>query len=172
MEKTLQGKVLDEERTIRDRIRKNVSDFFELKRRDSKFTPIKDRIRYSGPVYDEKEVTQMMERILDGWFGVSSYSDEFEKNFSKIFGVSSSVLTNSGSSANLLAVSALCSNQVPNRLKPGDEVITPACTFSTTFNPIVQNSLTPVLLDVQPGTYNINPEQLREAFSRKTRAIM
>ena len=120
MEKTLQGKVLDEERTIRDRIRKNVSDFFELKRRDSKFTPIKDRIRYSGPVYDEKEVTQMMERILDGWFGVSSYSDEFEKNFSKIFGVSSSVLTNSGSSANLLAISALTSPLLrARRLKPG-----------------------------------------------------
>ncbi|MBN1941542.1 MAG: lipopolysaccharide biosynthesis protein RfbH, partial [Candidatus Diapherotrites archaeon] len=102
---------------------------------------------------------------------LSKKGREFEEAFAKYLGSTSSVLTNSGSSANLLMLSALKSDQAPFQLKPGDEVITPACSFPTTFNPIVQNDFVPVLLDVELETYNINPAHLEKAMSKKTKAI-
>ena len=130
------------------------------------------KIQYAGPVYDQREINAMITAILDGWFGVGKYTREFELKFSDFLGAKETILVNSGSSANLLAVSALLSNQFDGKLSKSDEVITPAVTFPTTFSPIIQNNLKPVLLDVNPSTYNINAEDLKNAISDRTKVIM
>jgi len=100
------------------------------------------------------------------------YARAFEEKLAKFLGVKFCLLTNSGSSANLLAISALTSPLLKNRqLKPGDEVITTACGFPTTLNPIIQNNLVPVFVDVKLGTYNIDVEKIEKAISKKTKAI-
>jgi CDP-6-deoxy-D-xylo-4-hexulose-3-dehydrase len=107
------------------------------------------------------------------WLTSGRYGDEFEKEFSKFLGVKYSLLVNSGSSANLVAVTAITSHKLGDRrLKPGDEVITVAAGFPTTVAPIVQNSLVPVFVDVALETYNIKTDDLEKAISEKTRAIV
>jgi len=164
---------MDEEK-LRNEIFNIVKRIFELRSASDTFNPGTDLIRYSGAVYDEEEIKNMINAILDGWFGVSKYARRFEAKFSQFLGVKRTIITNSGSSANLLAVSALLSRQLneDERLRPGDEVITPALTFPTTLNPILQNGLVPVFLDVDPETYNIRAEDLKDALSEKTRAIL
>ena len=161
------------EETLRDEIFKLVKRIFELRSSADKFSPGVDMVRYAGAVYDDEEIKNMINAILDGWFGVSKYARRFESRFSRFLGVKRTIITNSGSSANLLAVSALLSSQLSEneRLKPGDEVITTALTFPTTLNPIIQNGLVPVFLDVDLETYNIRAEDLEKALSKKTRAI-
>jgi len=161
------------EETLRDEIFKLVKRIFELRSAADKFSPGVDMVRYAGAVYDDEEIKNMINAILDGWFGVSKYARRFESRFSRFLSVKRTVITNSGSSSNLLAVSALLSSQLgeKERLKPGDEVITPALTFPTTLNPILQNGLVPVFLDVDLETYNIRAEDLEKALSEKTRAI-
>jgi len=161
------------EETLRDEIFKIVKRIFELRSINDKFSPGVDMVRYAGAVYDDEEIKNMINAILDGWFGVSKYARRFESEFSRFLGVKKTIITNSGSSANLLAVSALLSSQLgeKKRLRAGDEVITPALTFPTTLNPILQNGLVPVFLDVDPETYNIRSEDLEKALSEKTRAI-
>ncbi|MFH1225448.1 MAG: lipopolysaccharide biosynthesis protein RfbH [Candidatus Diapherotrites archaeon] len=163
-----------DETEIRNNIREEIVRFFELKESaaDRKFVPGKTKIQYAGPVVGQEEIGAFVSSLLDGWFGVGRQAAAFENAFSRYLGTSSSVLTNSGSSANLLAIAALRSRQAEKPLKAGDEVITPACTFPTTFNAIIQNNLRPVLLDAELGTYNINPAHLEKALSEKTRAIM
>ena len=101
------------------------------------------------------------------------FADEFQKTFSRWWGIRHTILVNSGSSANLVALSALTSPQLgPKALQPGDEVITVATGFPTTVNPIIQNNLVPVFIDVHIPTYNVNVNQLEGALSPKTRAIM
>lgn len=160
------------EEEIRQRVREEIARFFKLKKSRSAFAPGKSWVQYAGAVFDEREATAMVDSILDGWFGLGKKGREFEQEFSRFIDCKDAVLANSGSSANLLAVSSLFSPQFKNRLKRGDEVITPAVTFPTTFNPLVQNDLTPVLLDVGLGTYNVNAENIEKAISRKTRLIM
>jgi len=138
--------------------------FYRL-RRGERFVPGKTVIHYAQAVYDHREVYAIVESILGGWWALGRRAEEFERRFSRFLGAGNAVLTNSGSSANLLAVSSL-------KLERGCEAITPAVTFPTTFNPLVQNGLKPVLLDVELGTYNINPELLEEAYSERTRLIM
>ena len=121
--------------------------------------------RYSGAVYDKDELLSMISAMLDGWWSGGKYTFEFEKNFADFIGARYAVACNSGSSANLLAVSAL-------ELKKGSEVITPATTFPTTVNPMIQCGLTPVFVDVELDTYNINPHLVLKAISDKTRLIM
>jgi len=161
------------EEALRDEIFKLVKRIFEFRSAADKFTPGVDIVRYAGAVYDDEEIKNMINAILDGWFGVSKYARRFESRFSRFLGVKRTIITNSGSSANLLAVSALLSSQLGEneRLKPRDEVITPALTFPTTLNPIIQNGLVPVFLDVDLETYNIRAEDLEKAVSEKTRAI-
>jgi len=158
-----------------DEIRQNIdmllADFINKKSESEKFIPGKNKVQYSGPVYGAEEIQAMVGSILDGWFGIGKKAYDFEKAFSSLLGVGDSIVTNSGSSANLIALSALCSNQFSKKLDAGDEVITQACTFPTTFNPIVQVGLKPVLVDVDLGTYNPNMEQIEAAISDKTRAI-
>jgi len=162
-----------DEKELRDEIFEAIGKIFDLRSKEERFTPGVDLVRYAGAVIDESEVKNMVNAILDGWFGISKYARRFQIEFSRFLGVKSAIITNSGSSANLLAISALSSKRLgDNRLKPGDEVITPALTFPTTLNPIIQNGLIPVFLDVDPETYNVRAEEVEDAISDKTRAIM
>jgi len=154
----------------RKKIEDSVKEFFNAKKQE-KFVPAKSRVQYAGAIFGAEEVNAVVGSLLDGWLGLSKKGREFEQEFAKYLGSSSSALTNSGSSANLLMVSALKSEQAPFRMHDGDEIITPACTFPTTFNPIVQNNFVPVLLDAELETYNINPASLEKALGKKTKAI-
>lgn len=137
-----------------------------------KFIPGKTRIHYAGRVWDKQEVINLIDASLDFWLTAGKYADIFEKRLAEFLGIKHCLLTNSGSSANLLAISALTSPLLKKRrLVRGDEVITTACGFPTTLNPIIQNNLKPVFVDVKLGTYNINPDLIEKAISKKTKAI-
>lgn len=132
-----------------------------------------DRISYASRVYDEKEMQSLTDAMLDFWLTTGRFSKEFEKNFAEWIGVKYAHLVNSGSSANLIAFSALTAPELGDRqIKKGDEVITVACGFPTTINPIIQYGAVPVFLDVTVPQYNIDVEQLEEALSPKTKAVM
>ena len=132
-----------------------------------------DRISYASRVYDEKEMQSLTDAMLDFWLTTGRFSNEFEKNFAEWIGVKYAHLANSGSSANLIAFSALTAPELGDRqIKKGDEVITVACGFPTTINPIIQYGAVPVFLDVTVPQYNIDVEQLEAAYSEKTKAVM
>ena len=156
---------------IKRDIFEKISKYYEVKGKEG-FTPGKDRILYAGAVFDAKEASSMVDSILKGWFGLGPKAREFTEMFSKYLGVSKTVLVNSGSSADLLALLSLRSKKIENPIEKGAEIITPAVTFPTTFNPILQTDLTPMIVDVDVETYNINIEQLKESISSKTRAIV
>ena len=161
------------EKTLRNEIFQKVKEFYLLKKKEqNEFAPGDSYIPYAGRVYDEKEVISLVDSALDFWLTTGKYAKQFETEFAEFLGVKHCLLTNSGSSANLLAVSALTSSKLgEKRLKPGDEVITVAAAFPTTVNPIVQNNLIPVFVDVDIGTYNIQANKIEDAISDKTRAI-
>ncbi|MEK6843471.1 MAG: lipopolysaccharide biosynthesis protein RfbH [Candidatus Micrarchaeota archaeon] len=163
---------MDEKEKLKKEILEMVSKYYSLAHAKKEFTPGKTRINYAGRVFDEKEMVAAADSLLDFYLTLGKNGKEFEEKLSKFLGLSHSVLTNSGSSANLLAVSALCSLQYPNRLLPGDEVITAAAGFPTTVNPILQNNLVPVFVDSEIGSYNIDASKIEEAISKKTKAIM
>lgn len=130
-------------------------------------------IAVSGRVFDACDMQNLVESSLDFWLTSGRFSDEFERKFARRFGVRCARLVNSGSSANLLAVSVLTSPTLGERqLKAGDEVITLAAGFPTTVNPIIQNRAVPVFIDVQLGTYNVDVSLLEEALSARTRAVI
>ena len=157
---------------IRKEIFKKVKDFYVSQGINKKFVPGQTFIPYAGRVYDEKELVSLVDSSLDFWLTAGRYADKFEKGLAVFLGVKYCLLTNSGSSANLLAVSALTSPLLKKRqLKPGDEVITTACGFPTTLNPILQNNLVPVFVDVELGTYNIQVEKIEMAITKRTKAI-
>ena len=132
-----------------------------------------DRISYASRVYDEKEMQSLTDAMLDFWLTTGRFSKEFEKNFAEWIGVKYAHLVNSGSSANLIAFSVLTAPELGDRqIKKGDEVITVACGFPTTINPIIQYGAVPVFLDVTVPQYNINVEQLEAAYTEKTKAVM
>ena len=131
-----------------------------------------DYIPPSGKCLGESELLNMIDASLDMWLTSGRFNKEFEEKFSKYLGVKYALTTNSGSSANLLALSALTSYKLgEKRLKKGDEIITVAAGFPTTINPIIQNGLIPVFVDCEVGTYNVNPVKIEEALSKKTRGI-
>ncbi|MDD3012227.1 MAG: lipopolysaccharide biosynthesis protein RfbH [Candidatus Gastranaerophilales bacterium] len=131
-----------------------------------------DYIPASGKVLDDKDLSNLIDASLDMWLTTGRFNDEFEKKLADYLGVKYILTTNSGSSANLLALSALTSHKLgERRLKKDDEVITVAAGFPTTINPIIQNGLIPVFVDVEIGTYNINPDLIEESITEKTRAI-
>lgn len=126
----------------------------------------------SGKLLGEEELLNMIDASLDMWLTAGRFNCEFEKKFAKYLGVKYALSTNSGSSANLLALSALTSHKLGDRrLKKGDEVISVAAGFPTTINPILQQGLIPVFIDCEVGTYNIDAEKIEEAISPKTKAI-
>lgn len=140
--------------------------------KNKEFLPGKTKIHYAGRVFDDKELLYLVESSLDFWLTAGRFSEEFATKLADYFNVSDAVLVNSGSSANLLAISSLTSPKLgKRRLKQGDEVITVACGFPTTVAPIAQNNLVPVFVDVELGTYNAVPEYIRKAVSPKTKAV-
>lgn len=160
------------EEKIRQGIFKKVISLYRLKRKRIKFIPGKTFINYAGRVYDEKELVNLVDASLDFWLTAGRYAKTFEKEFARFLGAKYCLLTNSGSSANLLAISSLTSPLLTEkRLRPGDEVITTACGFPTTLNPIIQNNLVPVFIDINLGTYNIQVEKIGKAITKKTKAI-
>jgi CDP-6-deoxy-D-xylo-4-hexulose-3-dehydrase len=128
-------------------------------------------VHYAGRVFDEHELINGVEAVLEFQLTGGHFEREFADGLKTLLDRREVLLVNSGSSANLIAMTALCGQQRPDRLVPGDEVITPAATFPTTLAPIVQNQLVPVLVDCQLGNYNLDPEQLEAAYSSRTRAI-
>ncbi len=127
----------------------------------------------SGKVLGASELKNMVDASLDAWLTTGRFNTEFEKRFADYVGVPNALTTNSGSSANLLAFTALTSHRLGERaLKPGDEVITVAAGFPTTVNPILQAGMVPVFVDIDIPTYNIDPTKIAAAVSDKTRAIM
>ncbi|MDF2858592.1 MAG: DegT/DnrJ/EryC1/StrS aminotransferase, partial [Neobacillus sp.] len=132
-----------------------------------------DRISYGGRVFDEQEIINLIDSSLDFWLTTGKYAEKFEKEFAEFLGVKHCSLTNSGSSANLLAFMALTSHKLgERRIKKGDEVITVAAAFPTTVAPIIQYGAIPVFVDVTLPTYNIDVTMLEDALSAKTKAVM
>jgi|TARA_B100002003_G_scaffold251869_1_gene298337 CDP-6-deoxy-D-xylo-4-hexulose-3-dehydrase len=161
-----------EETKIREEIFEKVRDLYSLKFKNKQFIPRKTPVRYAGRVFDERELINLVDASLDFWLTAGRYAEEFESRFAEYFDVSDAILVNSGSSANLIALSTLTSKKLGNkRLRPGDEVITVAAGFPVTIAPVIQNGLIPVFVDVNIGTYNAIPEQIDKAISSKTRAI-
>ena len=137
------------------------------------FVPGETPVPISGKVFDGTELQSLVDSSLDFWLTTGRFAAQFEKEFAHFFGLRHAILVNSGSSANLVALSALTSPQLGERaLHPGDEVITVAAGFPTTVNPILQNNLVPVFIDVTIPTYNVDVTQLDAALSSKTRAVM
>lgn len=137
------------------------------------FVPGESLVPVSGKVLDSDDIAALVDSSLEGWLTAGHFHDEFERALSRYVGVRNALFVNSGSSANLIALSALTSPKLGKRaLKPGDEVITVAAGFPTTVNPIIQNRLIPVFVDVELGTYDAVIDQVREAIGPKTRAIM
>jgi len=137
------------------------------------FIPGESPVPVSGKVFDSEEVMALVDSALDFWLTTGRYAYRFEREFARYLGVRHAMLCNSGSSANLLALSALTSPKLEDRrLLPGDEVITAAAGFPTTVNPIVQNNLVPVFLDIEMQSYNIDPKGIEDAIGPKTKAIM
>jgi CDP-4-dehydro-6-deoxyglucose reductase, E1 len=137
------------------------------------FPPGQSPVPYAGRVFDEEELVKLVDSSLDFWLTTGRYAADFERRFAQFFGLRHALLTNSGSSANLLALSCLTSPKLGDRqLKSGNEVITAATGFPTTVNPIIQNGLVPVFVDVHVPTYNLDIKQLEAALSPRTRAVM
>lgn len=162
-----------QETALREEVFKAVRRFYEFKHAPKPFVPSVTQIPVSGKVFDDRDMTSLADSGLDFWLTTGRFAAAFEKKLAQRIGVRSATLVNSGSSANLLAVSALTAPALgEKRLKPGDEVITVAASFPTTINPMIQNRLVPVFLDVELGTYDVKTDLLEEAVSPKTRAVM
>jgi CDP-4-dehydro-6-deoxyglucose reductase, E1 len=158
---------------LRSEIIDLTKQYYKAKWQKKDFKAGVDYIPVSGKVFDEQELAFLIDSSLDFWLTAGRYSSEFEKKFAKYMNHRYAVLTNSGSSANLLALSSLTSEQLGDRrLVPGDEVITVAAGFPTTVNPIIQNRLIPVFLDVDIPTYNIQAKSIESAITNRTKAVM
>lgn len=158
---------------IRDEIMALVKRYAEVAHTTKPFVAGQSRVLVSGKVYDHLDIQNLVDSGLEFWLTTGRYNREFERRFATLVGAKHALTVNSGSSANLVAASALTSPLLKDQqLKAGDEVITCATGFPTTVNPLIQNGLVPVFVDVELGTYNIDVSKLEEAVSPKTRAIM
>lgn len=164
--------MMEIENKLKEEISNKVREYYLLAHKKDEFILGKSKINYAGRVYDEKELINLVDSALEFWLTAGRYAKKFEKDFSEYLGVKHCILTNSGSSANLLAISALTSSKLGDKqLKPGDEVITVAAGFPTTVAPIIQNNLVPVFVDINIPTYNIDCSQLENAISGRTKAV-
>lgn len=162
-----------DERALREQVLDLVAQYHSVGHLSRPFVPGETPVPVSGRVYGPEDLQLLVDAALDFWLTTGRYADEFERQFARRLNVRHVMLTNSGSSANLLAVSALTSPKLgERRLKPGDEVITVAASFPTTVNPIIQSLAIPVFLDVKVPTYTIDITLLEEAVTPRTRAIM
>jgi CDP-6-deoxy-D-xylo-4-hexulose-3-dehydrase len=160
-------------RVLRARILADTRRFARTVHAPSSFHPGGDPVRYAGRVFGENEVAAAVDSSLDFWLTLGPHGDRFQAELARYLGVRSCVFVNSGSSANLLAFAALTSPKLgERRIRPGDEVITAAAGFPTTINPILQCGCIPVLVDADPSTGNVRADQLEDARSERTRAVM
>ncbi|MBF0385196.1 MAG: lipopolysaccharide biosynthesis protein RfbH [Candidatus Omnitrophica bacterium] len=163
---------MEKEKLIRNKIFIEVKKLGKIRNAVSSFTPGKTRILYAGRIYDEKELLNLVDASLEFWLTEGKYAKKFAQQLSEFLNVKYCSLANSGSSANLLALSALTSPLLKDRrLKPGDEVITTACGFPTTLNPILQNKGVPVFVDVDLPTYSVNVKSIEQVITNKTKAV-
>lgn len=165
------------EKEAREQIKSLVADYYhQFKEQETDHSNFKpgDRISYASRVYDEKEMQSLTDATLDFWLTTGRFANQFEHDFAKWIGVKYAHLVNSGSSANLIAFSVLTAPELGDRqIKRGDEVITVACGFPTTINPILQYGAVPVFVDVTVPQYNIDVSKLEEAYNPgKTKAVM
>ncbi len=160
-------------RQLRDEISVLVREYAGVALAPQPFTAGQTNVPVSGKVLDSSELEHLVEASLDAWLTTGRFASQFERDFAALMGVRCASLVNSGSSANLAALSCLTSKSLGARkLSPGDEVITVAAGFPTTVNPIIQNGLIPVFVDVQLPTYNVDVTQLEAAVSERTKAIV
>lgn len=158
---------------LRARILELVSEYYEAAFPAKEFIPGVTPVPISGKVFDAAEIQHLVDAGLDFWLTTGRFAAQFESEFARLFGLRYAMLTNSGSAANLLALTSLTSPALKDKaLREGDEVITVAAGFPTTVNPIIQNRLVPVFLDIEVPTYNVDVAQLEEALSDRTRAVM
>ena len=158
---------------LKSQILKLTSEFGGLFTKSKIFRPGVDSVPVSGKVLDASDFINLVDSSLDGWFTSGRFTEKFERELAKYVGTRTAVFVNSGSSANLIALSALTSPKLGSKaLKPGDEVLGVAMGFPTTINPILQNGLKPVVVDVHLDTLDAKIERLKEAIGPKTRAIM
>ncbi len=158
---------------LREQILALVRQYHEAKYAPRGFDPSRDRVHYAGRVFDDRELCCLVDASLDFYLTANRYAERFEADFAERLGLGNALLVNSGSSANLVAVTALTSPRLgERRLRPGDEVITVAAGFPTTVAPLVQNRLVPVFVDVRLGDYTAIPERVAEAVGPKTKAIV
>jgi CDP-6-deoxy-D-xylo-4-hexulose-3-dehydrase len=158
---------------LRQRILDLVAEYHQLVHAPAAFVAGESAVPVAGRVFGAEDVQSLVDSALDFWLTAGRFADQFERLLADWFGVRGATLVNSGSSANLLAISALTSPKLGSRrLVPGDEVITLAAGFPTTVNPIVQNGLVPVFVDVSLPTYNVDVKLLEAAKSERTRAVV
>jgi len=163
----------DKKSELRAQIQKLTTEYYQEAFPAKEFVPGQSPTPVSGRVFDAEDVFAIVDSGLDFWLTAGRFAEQFEAKFAKFVGLRDARLVNSGSSANLVAVSLLTSPTLgERRLKPGDEVITVAAGFPTTVNPIIQNRLVPVFVDVKLGTYNLDESQLEAALSPRTKAII
>jgi CDP-6-deoxy-D-xylo-4-hexulose-3-dehydrase len=165
--------MVDKAARLRKQILDLTAEYFAEAFPRKEFDPGGSVVPVSGKVVDADDISAVVDSALDGWFTTGRFAKDFESKLARFVGVRSASLVNSGSSANLVALSALTSPKLGSRqLKPGDEVITVAAGFPTTVNPIIQNRLVPVFMDVTLPTYEVDASQLEAARSDKTKAVM
>ena len=158
---------------LREQILSLTEEYFREAFPERQFNGNESAVPVSGKVLNGKDLRNVVDASLDGWFTTGRFAGDFERRFARLFGLRGCSLVNSGSSANLAAFSALTSPRLGDRqLRPGDEVITLAAGFPTTVNPIIQNRCVPVFIDICVPTYQLDPSKLEAALSPKTRAIM
>ena len=157
---------------IREKILELTKEYYREKFSNNNFISGKSRVNYAGRVFDENELINLVDSSLDFWLTEGRYSEKFAERISEFLGIQNVILVNSGSSANLIAFSALTSEKLGDRrLKPGDEVISVAAGFPATVTPVIQNNCIPVFVDVDIPTYNIDIEMMKKAVTEKTRCI-
>jgi CDP-6-deoxy-D-xylo-4-hexulose-3-dehydrase len=157
---------------LRADILKLVEQYYLERFPERSFDPGRDMVHYAGRVFNADELVNLVDSSLDFFLTASRYADQFETDFSEYFGLPHACLVNSGSSANLVALTALTSPKLGDRrLRPGDEAVTVAASFPTTVAPMVQNRLVPVFVDVNLGDYTAIPDRIEEAVGPRTRLI-
>lgn len=158
---------------LRSSILSLVAEYADAAHGEKEFVPGESSVPVSGKVFGASEIRFLVASALDFWLTAGRFNDAFESRLAEFVGVKRALTVNSGSSANLLAISALTSPQLgEDALRAGDEVVTVAAAFPTTVNPVVQNGLTPVFVDVDIPTYNISARQVEKAVTKRTKAIV
>jgi CDP-4-dehydro-6-deoxyglucose reductase, E1 len=157
---------------LRAAILELVREYHDVAFAPDEFQPGETQIHFAGRVFDGRELMNLVDSSLDFWLTTGRWAEQFERRFARLHGLRHALLVNSGSSANLVALACLTSTRLERRrLRRGDEVITVASSFPTTVNPIIQNGLVPVFVDVTIPTYNLDVSMLDAALSNRTRAI-